>query len=240
MQTAAKFSTFSKTLVIASVTLLAACAGPQHAFQQESFDTKGPFDHHFASSKQVVYVSLKRVALRQGFAVEHENNADHTLVVSKQYQDGERNTLLTISGLVTGGDASADTWIAAQEVTLKSHSATQTASVGLLLGLSVPVPTGTVATLTKERGETVSDKQFYDKIYAAITKEIPDVKTQLDMTSTEDDSRMRAEIEKKLRIEMEIRAKLEKESAAQVQSHSVPAPVASVGVPSAVAKSAVQ
>ncbi|MDH0341997.1 DUF2242 domain-containing protein [Chromobacterium haemolyticum] len=230
----AKFSALSKVLVIASVAFLSACAGPKYAFQQESFDAKqGPFDHHFNASKAVVYESLKRVALRQGFAVEHKSASDYTLVVSKQYQNGERNTLLTISGLVTGGNAGADAWIAAQEVTLKSHESTQTASVGLLLGVSIPVPTGTVATLTKERGETVMDKQFYSKIYAAIEKEIPDVQAQIEVTNTEDDTRLRAEIEKKLRIEMEIRAKLEKEAAAaKEQQTSATTQAVSVGTAS--------
>jgi hypothetical protein len=236
----------SKILLIASVALLTACAGPKYAFQQESFDSSvaSPFDHHFAASKQVVYESLKRVALRDGFAVERESNDEHTLVVSKQYQDGESNTLLTISGLVTGGDTSADTWIAAQEVTIKSHAATQTASVGILLGLSIPVPTGTVATLTKERGETVMDRSFYNKIYAAVEKEIPEVKAQLDAASTEDDTRLRAEIEKKMRIEMEVRAKLEQEQAQAAHAASAtvavaPAPT-SVPTPAVVVNTAAQ
>ena len=140
----------AKIFLIASAVLLTACAGPQYAFQKESFDSKEtPFDHHFAASKQIVFESIKRVALRQGFAVEHEDDNALSLVVSKQYQEDDRNTLLTISSLVTGGDLNADTWVAAQEVTVKSHAVTQTASVGILLGLSIPVPTGSIATLTK-------------------------------------------------------------------------------------------
>lgn len=199
-------------LIVAGAAVLSACAGPQRAFQQENFDAKGPFDRHFNAPKQVVFESMKRVALRQGFAVEQKNNTEYTLVVSKQYQEDERNTLLTISGLVTGGEKSSDAWIAAQETTQKTNVATQTASIGLGLGLSVPVPTGKVSTLIKERGETIMDKMFYDKIYSAIEKEIPVVQSQLKTESHEDDSRMRSEIEKKLRIEMEVRAKLEKET----------------------------
>lgn len=232
-------------LAAACVTLLSACAGQKYAFQQENFDAKGPFDRHFNAPKQVVFESMKRVALRQGFAVEQKNNTEHTLVVSKQYQEDERNTLLTISGLVTGGEKASDAWIAAQETTQKTNVATQTASIGLGLGLSVPVPTGKVSTLIKERGETIMDKMFYDKLYMAIEKEIPVVQSQLKTESHEDDSRMRSEIEKKLRIEMEIRAKLEKETqdrlkAAQEEqettvatpaTESAPAPAAATTTP---------
>jgi Uncharacterized protein conserved in bacteria (DUF2242) len=198
--------------------VLSGCSGPKYAFQHENFDINGPFDHHFSASKQVAYESMKRVALRQGFSVEQKNNDECTMIVSKQYQEDERNTLLTISGLVTGGDTYADAWIAAQEITLKSNTATQTASIGLGLGLSLPIPTGKVATLTKERGETVLDKVFYDKIFTAIEKEIPLVQQQMKTTSAEDDSRLRSDIEKKLRIEMEIREKLEKEKLTAVSN----------------------
>ncbi|RJX31782.1 MAG: DUF2242 domain-containing protein [Oxalobacter sp.] len=200
---------------------LSACSSTKQAFLRETFDSKGPFDRHYPASKQVVYESMKRVALRQGFSIEQNNNKELTIVVSKQYQEGELNTLLTISGLVTGSDAHADAWVAAQEVTLKNHIATQTASVGLGFGLSLPVPTGKVSTLSKERGETIMDKTFYQKIFAAIEKEIPVVKQQMQTTAAEDDSRLRADIEKKLRIEMEIRERLEKERHA---AKSKPAP----------------
>lgn len=202
----------ARMLVLVCIAGLSACAGPKYAFQKENFEAKGPFDHHFNASKQVVYQAMKRVALRQGFAIERDSEPDSAIVVSKQYQEGNLNTLLTLSGLVMGGGKTADAWIAAQEVALKSNEARQTASVGLGLGLSIPIPTGTTTTLTKERGETVMDKVFYEKIYAAIDREIPLVSEQLATSSIEDDSRLRAEIEKKLRIEMEVRAKLEKEA----------------------------
>jgi hypothetical protein len=165
---------------------------------------------------------MKRVALRQGFAVEKDAEAGNALVVSKQYQHDDLNTLLTISGIVTGAGNSADAWIAAQEVTLKSHETKQTTSVGFI-GLSIPIPTGTTASLTKERGETVVDPVFYERMFASIEKEVPNVRAQLENQKLEDDARLRAEIEQKLRIEMEIKAQLEAERLAKQQAAKPPA-----------------
>lgn len=210
-------SAFARVVVLGSLALLAACSGTKYAYQKEAFDTKGPFDRHFNAPKAVVYQAMKRVALRQGFAVEKDVEANYALVVSKQYQQDNLNTLLTISGIVTGAGNTADAWVAAQEVTLKSHETKQTTSVGFL-SLSIPIPTGTTATLTKERGETVVDPVFYERMFASIEKEVPNVRTQLENQKQEDDARLRSEIEQKLRIEMEIKARLEAERAAKLEA----------------------
>ena len=215
-------SALTRVVVLASLTLLAACSGTKYAYQKEAFDAKGPFDHHFNAPKAAVYQAMKRVALRQGFAVEKDAEAGNALVVSKQYQHDDLNTLLTISGIVTGAGNSADAWIAAQEVTLKSHETKQTTSVGFI-GLSIPIPTGTTASLTKERGETVVDPVFYERMFASIEKEVPNVRAQLENQKLEDDARLRAEIEQKLRIEMEIKAQLEAERLAKQQAAKPPA-----------------
>ena len=213
-------STLTRVVVLASLTLLAACSGTKYAYQKEAFDAKGPFDRHFDAPKQAVYQAMKRVALRQGFAIEKDAESSNALVVSKQYQQDNLNTLLTISGIVTGAGNSSDAWIAAQEVTLKSHETKQTTSVGFI-GLSIPIPTGTTASLTKERGETVVDPVFYERMFASIAKEVPLVQQQLASQKQEDDARLRAEIEQKLRIEMEIKARLEAERAAKLEAEQL-------------------
>jgi len=220
-------------VVIACVSLLSACAN-NYSYTQEDFSTKGPFDNHYSASRQVVFESLKRVMLRQGFALEKADKDALTLVVSKQYQHGDRNSLLTISGLVSGGDGWADSWVAAQEVTLKSDSATQTTSVGLGLGLSIPIPTGTVSTLAKAWGETLKDPALYAKIYAAVEQEIPEVTVELKQSSVEDDARMKAEIEQRIRIEAEVRAKMEKEAAEKNVQHTMIASAPAVQLPAPV------
>lgn len=232
-------STFTRVVVLASLALLAACSGTKYAYQREVFDAKGPFDRHFDASKQAVYQAMKRVALRQGFAVEKDAEASYALVVSKQYQQDNLNTLLTISGIVTGAGNTSDAWVAAQEVTLKSHETKQTTSVGFL-SLSIPIPTGTTASLTKERGETVVDPAFYERMFASIAKEVPLVQKQLDSQKQEDDTRLRAEIEQKLRIEMEIKARLEAEQAAKLKQAAEQAatPPAAVQTPAAVTPTA--
>ena len=93
-------ATWSRPLlaaIMAALTLLAACSGTKYAYQKEAFDAKGPFDHHFDAPKQAVYQAMKRVALRQGFAIEKDAETSNALVVSKQYQQDNLNTLLTIS-----------------------------------------------------------------------------------------------------------------------------------------------
>lgn len=211
-----KMSVFARVIVFGSIALLAACSSTKYAYQKEAFDSKGPFDRHFEAPKQAVYQAMKRVALRQGFAIEKETESSHALVLSKQYQQDNLNTLLTISGIVTGAGNASDAWIAAQEVTLKSLETKQTTSVGFL-SLSIPIPTGTTATLTKERGETVVDPAFYDRMFASIAKEVPQIQKQLESQKLEDDAKLRAEIEQKLRIEMEIKARLEAEQKAKLQ-----------------------
>ncbi|TIC86163.1 DUF2242 domain-containing protein [Crenobacter intestini] len=198
-------------LSLLTVFALSGCA-TKYAFQKENFSEKGPFDHRFNASKDVVYQAMKRIALRQGFAIEKESEETTALVVSKQYQDGNINTLLTLSGIAMGNGRVSDAWIAAQEVSMKSTEAKQMTSIGLGFGLSIPIPTGTVSSLTKERGETIKDKDFYARMFAAIEKELPEVSAQMADQKHDEEQRLRAEIEKKLRIEMEIRAKLEAEA----------------------------
>lgn len=198
--------------VIALVATLAACGGPKYSYKEETFDKKGPFERHFVANADIAFAAMKKVLLRQGYTMEKQESNERAFVASKQFQHDDVNTLLTISGIASSdGNLGSDTWMAAQEVQYKVNEQKHTSSVSFLL-VSIPVPTGSTKSLSKDRGETIQDKEFYDKLFSAIEHELPAVKIELEAGRKEENLKMREEIERRLRTEMEVKQKLEQEA----------------------------
>ncbi|PZP64455.1 MAG: hypothetical protein DI596_01920 [Azospira oryzae] len=198
--------------VLLAAVALTACGGPRYAYKQETFETAGPFERRFFTAPDTVYAAVRRVVLRQGYMLEREEAQGRAFVASKQFQDDDTNTLITLSTVVSGSSANAAAWIAGQEVQFKIKKVRHTTEVKLPLFLgAVPIPTGSTQSLSKDRGETITDRDFYERIFRAVEKEIPRVEEEHRISREDEDRRLKEEIERRLRIEREVRAKLEAE-----------------------------
>lgn len=195
-----------------AAALLVGCGGPRHAYKGENFSNAGPFERHLNAPPETSFAAMKKIVLRQGYTIEKQEPKDRAFVASKQFQNDAVNIMLTVSGIASGdGRNGTSAWMAAQEAQFVTSEQKHTASMGNFL-LSIPVPTGSTRTVSKDRGETITDKEFYDRLFLAIESELPAAQKEIAAAAEDEDARMRAEIEKRLRAEMEIKAKLEQEA----------------------------
>ena len=190
---------------------LGACSTPKAIYKDENFASKGPFEHHFGVSPEITFAAMKKVVLRQGYAVEKQSDKERAFVASKQRQKDNVNAVLTISAVSSNdGDNGTNGWMAVQEADFVVSETKQTSSVSALF-FSIPIPTGSTRSVNKERGETILDHDFYENLFGAVEKEIPNSKKELVADKIESANAMRLEAEAKLRAEQQAKETLRKE-----------------------------
>lgn len=151
---------------------LAACSSSPPVYKEDNFLRGGAFEHRFNVPPEVTVLAMKKIVLRQGYALEQQNcQQQQSFVASRQRQQGNTNTVLTLSGMVMH-DAGVGSigWINLQESVFVTDA-------------SQPV-SGTAVSATpqprKQRGETVVDSGYYDHLFAAVEREIPVVQRELE------------------------------------------------------------
>ena len=215
------FTTIKIAAAIVSTTiLLGACSTPRSIYKDESFSTKGPFEHHFDTTPDITFAAMKNVILRQGYTLEKQSDSEYAFVASKQRQKDKVNAVLTISAVASNdGDNSTNGWMAVQEADFVVNETKNTSNVSLLF-LSVPIPTGSTKSVNKERGETVMDPKFYANLFDAVDKEIPYSRKEIAAEQLESQNRLRTQAEDKLRAETQARAVIDKETADRVKAET--------------------
>lgn len=157
-------------LIVLSVLFLCGCATPAHkrVFNQESGFNKRTYE----VSLEVCWQAVSRVVLGQGFSLEREDSQRGFLQASRYFQQGKRTTTLIIQiNLKTESEEKTTVYLTAVETAEKVYVRGE--SVPLLFGL-ISLPRGQEAKEIKEGTKTVEDRQFYERFFKAVEKEIKD------------------------------------------------------------------
>ena len=151
---------------------LAACSSSPPVYKEDNFLRGGAFEHRFNAPPDVTFLAMKKIVLRQGYALEQQNcQQQQGFVASRQRQQGSSNTVLTLSAVVMHDAGLGSTgWINLQESVFVTDA---------------PKPTnGAAISVTvqprKQRGETVVDSGYYDNLFAAVEREIPLAQRELE------------------------------------------------------------
>jgi len=117
------------------------------------------------------YIASKRAILGQNFRIEREDLQARSFTAARYFEDGKNTVVVTINAnvIATAKDKSTVYASATQHVE-KVRVKTERALLGL-------VPAGSEATKVKQEERTIEDKDFYNKLFAALEKELAVVGT---------------------------------------------------------------
>jgi hypothetical protein len=153
---------------IAALFVAACSSAPAPAYRAESFDAETPFQFHSDLTPDILCDRAKRALLSQGYQV--DATEPQNIHGSKFFQpQAELQVQLRITMVcLPTGEASAIYANALQtRFELKSGGSSTGLSVAGLGSISVPWPTDK-SSLVKVGEETVSDPEFYRRLYVLI------------------------------------------------------------------------
>ncbi len=151
--------------------LLAACGGPGTYAGKEDFQADSRHRRDFSATAAPVCEAARRVLLGDGYIV--EKGTDHDLTGAKEFPIEEnRHAILRLyvsCGQRTGGST---LFVTATEEHFDIRAGSESTSIGVpLTPLSISSKRKVDAQV-KTRGETVTDRRFYERFYRAVEKEL--------------------------------------------------------------------
>ena len=154
--------------------LLAACSN-QAVYTGESFAEDSPFKRRFNGDAVLACESARRSLLGQGYLIE---SASGEAVKGRKASRSEdvQNTFLEVNVVCLPDNTGSTLFASAQvsEYALKKSSSA--ASVGVSALGSISLPIGQSAdSLVKVREETIDDKDFYQRFFAAVGKTLAEM-----------------------------------------------------------------
>jgi hypothetical protein len=151
------------------VMLLAGCAG--NAYKKVFINGSNNLGvRDFNAPPDISYAATKRAVLNQNFRIEEEDVQARSFTAARYFEDGKDSIVVTINANVmpSGRDKSTVYISATQHVDKVRVKVDRT-----LLGL---LPIGSEATKVKQEKRTIEDRDFYERVFAAIEKELTAVK----------------------------------------------------------------
>lgn len=161
------------SLIFTLISLfLVACSGPRSYAEREGFRSDPRHSRNFTVTAEPVFEAARRVLLRDGYLI--VNSAERSMVGVKEFQMEEnRHAILRLyatSGHRTGGST---LFVTATEEHFDIKTSRESTSIGV--PLLVPFSLSTSAEVdnqVKILGETVKDKNFYERFYRAVQQEL--------------------------------------------------------------------
>ena len=155
---------FATVLICIVILTLVGCGGNIYhdVFNDEnSINVKA-----FAVPAERCYQSAKRAVLSQNFRIEKDDVQTNSFVAARYFDDGKDTIVLTLSvNVMNTGNDKATVYASAVQHMDKVRVKTDRTLLGLL-------PVGSEATKVKQNEKTIEDKEFYERFFAAIDKEI--------------------------------------------------------------------
>jgi Uncharacterized protein conserved in bacteria (DUF2242) len=165
----------SKSLLLSICVLLQAACSNNAVYPEESFAYDSLFKLRTDGDVALACESARRSLLGEGYLIERANSEG--VVGRKAYKsEGKENTFIEMN-IVCAPDASGSTVYATgvlSTYTLKMSSSS--ASVGVSALGSISLPIGQSAdSLVKVSEETINDKEFYRRFFAAVDVTLGDL-----------------------------------------------------------------
>ncbi len=158
--------------LILTLILLTACSGPRTYAEREEFHTDSRHSRNFIATAEPVCEAARRVLLRDGYIVEDSANQD--LVGAKEFQIEENRHAILRLYVTCGQRASGSTlFVTATEEHFDVKTSRQGTSIGVPLLSPISISSTSEAdNQVKTRGETVTDKGFYERFYRGVQQEL--------------------------------------------------------------------
>ncbi len=160
-------------ILLLTFSLLAGCSGPRTYAGREDFQPDTRHQRDFAGAAAAsLCTAARRVLLGDGYIV--EESAGQSLGGAKEFQiDENRHAILRVYVTCDKRDGGSTLFLTATEEHFDVKTSRQTTSVGvpLLPPLSIRRKRE-VDNQVKIRGETVTNKNFYERFYRAVEQEL--------------------------------------------------------------------
>jgi len=112
------------------------------------------------------YIASKRAVLSQNFRIEREDLQARSFTAARYFEDGKDTIVVTINAnVIAAGKDKSTVYASATQHVEKVRVKTERTLLGL-------VPAGSEATKVKQEERTIEDKDFYNKLFAALEKEL--------------------------------------------------------------------
>lgn len=151
------------------LTILAGCSGPS-SYERVFERTAQPNVRGYPAGQAECRQALSRAVLQLGFAVEPAGS-DERLRAGRQFQDGKRTTTITVEATLQAQDE-ANTLIYLTATESRERLFLQSHRRFFLWIIPLPGGGGTTASRMTESVRTVTDPEFYDAWFAAVSREL--------------------------------------------------------------------
>ena len=162
-----KYALWSLLLIV-----LAGCGGPQRYAPDEDFSSDSRYRRNFQASAPALCDAARRVLLGDGYIVTRSES--QSLVGGKEFQIKERqHAILNIYVNCEQRGGGSILFVTATEEHFDVESIRQSSSIGFPLVAPIYYSTQNEADRqVKIRGETVSEREFYERFYRAVQREL--------------------------------------------------------------------
>ena len=151
--------------------VLAACGGPRSYSRNEDFQGDPRYRRDFSQAAEPLCDAARRVLLGEGYLVAGEAL---TLAGVKEFREEEsRHGVLRLHVNCAERSAGATLFVTATEELFEVKTNRQSTAVGLPLLSPISVHSRSESEgPVKVGGETVSDRNFYERFYRAVQREL--------------------------------------------------------------------
>ncbi len=158
-------------LLLMLVLSLSACGGTRTIAGKEDFQLDPRHRRDFSAMAAPVCDAARRVLQGDGYIV--KKSADHDLVGHKEFPiEDDRRAILRLYVTCSQSAAGSTLFATATEEHLDFMADSESTSIGVPL---TPLSISSEREISKEvkiRGETVTDRNFYERFYQAVQKEL--------------------------------------------------------------------
>ncbi len=158
-----------------SIALLGACSKTA-VYTTESFASDSPFELKVVDDAATACESARRSLLRQGYLIEKATGEN--VKGRKGYNSADNPNTFIEMNVVCASDIQGSTVFASGVLsTYELKKSSSAASVGLSAVGSISLPIGQSAdSLVKVSEETINDKEFYNRFFAAVDRILGDMR----------------------------------------------------------------
>lgn len=160
-------------LVLTLISLvLGACGGPGTYAEREAFQADSRHRRDFSATAAPVCEAARRVLLGDGYIV--AGSADQNLIGVKEFQiEKNRHAILRLYVTCSQRASGSTLFVTATEEHFDVKTSRQSTSIGVPLVAPISISSeSAVDNQVKTRGETVTDRDFYERFYRAVQQEL--------------------------------------------------------------------
>lgn len=158
-------------LLLLLVLSLSACGGTRTIAGKEDFQFDPRHRGDFSATAAPVCDATRRVLQGDGYIV--KKGVDHDLIGHKEFPiEDERRAILRLYVTCSERTAGSTLFVTATEEHFDLKADSESTSIGVPL---TPLSISSEREISKEvkiRGETVTDRNFYERFYRAVRKEL--------------------------------------------------------------------